>query len=143
MILRPLRFSWPSLGLLLLTFFFWGCSQDPVGRIPVRGKVTYGGGGWPTSGVVYFNPLEPAEGYPRLNGIGRFGPDGAFDVESTGEGMGLVPGKYRVVIECWETPPNMEGKPVKSYVPAQFAAPEIIVEVGKSPQEFTFDVPKA
>ncbi len=137
-----LRRQQACFGLLSMVFLIFGCSGDPVGRIPVTGKVTYGGGPWPAEGVVYFNPSEPAAGFPRLNGIGRFGTDGEFQVQSTGEGMGLVPGTYKVSVECWETPPNMEGKPVKSYVPSQFTAPEVTVETGESSKEIVIDVPK-
>jgi hypothetical protein len=128
-------------GLLLLLVTVFGCS-DPAGRIPVSGKITYGGGPWPTEGVVYFRPLQPAEGYPQLTGIAHFGPQGSFRVQSTGSAEGLVPGRYAVQVECWETPPNMDGKPVKSYLPTTYRASELTVDLGAKSKVLTFDIPK-
>jgi hypothetical protein len=31
-----------------------------------------------------------------------------------------MPGKYTMHVECWQSPPNMEGKPVKSFVPQKY-----------------------
>jgi hypothetical protein len=118
-----------------------GCS-DPVGRVPVTGKITYDGGAWPAEGVIYFKPLDPAPGFPQLTGIAHFGPQGAFDVQSTGSDRGLVPGRYAVQVECWETPPNMDGKPVKSYLPANYPGSELTIEVGAKSKRWTLDVPK-
>ena len=128
-------------ALLLSLLAHSGC-RDPVGRIPVSGKITYGGGPWPTEGVLYFKPLEPASGFPQLTGIAHFQASGAFDVQSTGHERGLVPGRYAVQVECWETPPNMDGKPVKSHVPADFRIPDLTVEVGAKSKSLSLDVPK-
>ena len=136
------RFSRAALaGLVLWMLALSGC-QDPVGRIPVRGRITYGGGPWPAEGTVYFKPVAPAEGHPRLTGIGHFSPAGAFRVQSTGDGQGLVPGRYALTVECWETPPNMEGRPVKSYVPRDYQPSEVTVDEKLRSLELTLDVPK-
>ena len=127
---------------LVLPWLALGGCRDPVGRVPVSGKITYGGGPWPTAGVLYFKPLEPAAGFPQLTGIAHFDPSGTFTVESTGHERGLVPGRYAVQVECWETPPNMEGKPVKSHVPAGYRLPDLTVEAGAASKSVSFDVPK-
>jgi hypothetical protein len=125
--------------LLLLA----GCGDKGPGLIPVTGKVTYGGGPWPTTGNINFNPVAPAEGYPRLNGMAEFGPDGSFTVKSTGDKWGLVPGKYMVTLECWEELPSMENNsPGKSYLPDGWTSPEIEIAVGEAKKVVTIDVPK-
>lgn len=129
------------LALLVATF---GCGDQGPGLIPVTGKITYAGGAWPKGGMINFNPVEPAAGFPRLNGTAEFGPDGSFVVKSTGDKQGLVPGKYAINIECWETTPSMEtGAPGKSYVPGTFQAPAVEIAVGDKSKEVTFDVPKS
>ncbi|HTN74035.1 MAG TPA: hypothetical protein VL096_02265 [Pirellulaceae bacterium] len=126
-------------GLILLTT---GCGEKGPGLIPVRGKVTYGGGAWPKAGKINFNPVEPAAGFPRLNGTADLATDGSFVVQSTGDKMGLVPGKYQVVIECWETLPSMEtNQPGSSYLPGNFQQ-EVEIKVGEKSKDVSFDVPK-
>jgi predicted small lipoprotein YifL len=130
-------------SLLSLFVLFTGCGDKGPGLIPVTGKVTFGGAAPPKAGNVNFNPVEPAAGYPRLNGTAEFGADGTFTVKSSGDKMGLVPGKYVVSIECWEEMPSMETmKPGKSYVPGTFQSPTIEIAVGEKKKEVTIDVPK-
>lgn len=134
-----------SLSCIALLFVLTavGCGDKGPGLIPVTGKVTYGGGDWPKAGNINFNPVEPAEGYPRLNGTAEFQPDGTFTVKSSGEKFGLVPGKYMITLECWEEPPSMETtNPGKSYIPDGFQPPQVEIAVGDSKKEVTFDVPK-
>ncbi len=123
-----------------------GCGDKGPGLIPVTGKVTYAGGAWPKAGHINFSAIEPADGYPTLNGTAELATDGTFTVKSSGDKFGLVPGKYAVSLECWEEIPNMEMNPPsfgKSYVPADFKAPEVEIAVGDAKKEVTFDVPKA
>lgn len=123
-----------------------GCGDSGPGLIPVTGKVTYGGGAWPKSGHINFSAVEPAAGYPTLNGTAELAADGTFTVKSSGDKFGLVPGKYAVSIECWEVMPNMEMNPPdfgKSYIPADFKAPEVEIAVGEAKKEVSFDVPQA
>ena len=49
---------------------------------------------------------------PWLNIIG-IGEDGVYAATTYEPADGLLPGKYKVAIECYETPPNMEGKQVR------------------------------
>jgi hypothetical protein len=138
--------QWTLLSALLLLPLLCGCGDKGIGLIPVSGKVTYGGGEWPKAGKIYFTPVQPAEGYPKLGGSADFGTDGSFKVQSSGDKQGLVPGKYRVNLECWEVPPSMESATPssgKSYVPDNWTSPELEIPVGKSSHEVTIDVPKA
>ncbi|MDX1943842.1 MAG: hypothetical protein SFU86_00430 [Pirellulaceae bacterium] len=103
-------------GLLLLA----GCGDDLPRRVPVSGQVLFDGGPCPGRGTVYFLPLEGAEGFPLRPATAEFGVDGKFRVATFDAGDGLLPGKYQMHVECYETPPNMDGKPVKSHVPPQY-----------------------
>ena len=122
-----------------------GCGDKGPGLVPVTGKITYGGGAWPKTGYVNFSSIEPAAGYPTLNGTAELNTDGTFTVKSSGDKFGLVPGKYAVSLEAWEETPNMETNPPsvgKSYIPEGFKAPEVEIAVGDSKKEVNFDVPK-
>lgn len=122
-----------------------GCAESGPGLVPVTGKITYGGGDWPKPGYINFNPIEPAQGYPALNGSAELRTDGTFEVTSTGNKKGLVPGKYSISLECWDEMPNPEATPPsvgKSYVPDGFTPPTLEISVGEASKQLTFDVPK-
>ncbi len=101
-----------------------GCGSDLPQTIKVTGKVTFDGGPPPGSGVVNFLPIESAAGFPLRPGNGDFGNDGSYSAYTFEPNDGLMPGKYKVYLECWETPPNMEGKPVKSHLPKKYQGAE-------------------
>jgi len=115
--------------------------------VPVRGKVTLEGGAWPKAGVVSFVPLEPAPGFPSRPGTGHFDTDGSFTVTTRDPGDGLIPGKYRVAVTCWEEEPG-DNRPGKSYLADAFTSParsglEFQVEPGASgPLVFEHDFPR-
>jgi hypothetical protein len=56
--------------------------------------------------------------------MAKFKADGAYVVTTYDPGDGLLPGTYSVAIECYETPPNMEGKPVKSFIDKKYMSPD-------------------
>lgn len=97
-----------------------GCSDNRMTVVPVEGQITLDGGGWGRPGVIYFAPVQPAEGFPRLPGIGDVGTDGNFFATTQPDRVGLVPGTYKVTVEIWEVPPTMGGPPPKSYVPKRY-----------------------
>lgn len=125
-----------------------GCGRSDVELVPVRGKVTYGGGEWPKEGVLYFTSAEPVEGQPQRPALAHFDTDGSFKVTSWDEGDGLVPGEYRVAVECWKVPPTMESpQPPVSFVPEKYQSPQtsdltVTIEPGQGSQDLKFDVPK-
>lgn len=134
--------------LLLLFASLPGCGSSRQKVVYVSGKVTHGGGAWPSKGTIYFNPLKAAPGFTMRSGTGDFGPDGTFVVKSFEDSPGLAPGTYTVNIECWEVPPSMEnpGKE-KSFVPKDFQpggpkAFTLEIKPGDSPHNLTYDVPK-
>jgi hypothetical protein len=76
---------------------------------------------------------------------GAFEKDGRFKAQTFDPGDGLMPGKYLVSIECWDTPPNMQGNPGKSFVPRKYQNPQtsgLVVEVTPKSraQDVRFDV---
>ena len=116
--------------------------------MPVEGTITYGGGAWPRPGMLYFTPVEPAAGFPRRPGYATFAADGKFQATSFSSNDGLVPGRYRVGVEAWESPPLMgKRSPPKSNVPAKFRSPatsglELEVRAGQRRVSVQWDVPK-
>jgi hypothetical protein len=101
-----------------------GCGSDLPKTIKVTGKVTFNGQQPPGPGIVYFLPQSAAEGFPLRPGTADFDATGAYTTTTFEPGDGLMPGSYKIYIECWETAPNMEGKPTKSFVPKKFQSAE-------------------
>jgi hypothetical protein len=128
-----------------------GCERHGVPTIPVMGKITYGGGAWPAAGTLYFTPLEPADGMPQRPGRARFEREGTFRAQTFADADGLIPGRYCVNVECWETPPSMDASAAeaKSFVPTKYQSGrtsgfEVMVDRdGKGAVELNLDVPKS
>jgi hypothetical protein len=134
-----------ALALLLSAAWHSGCGGDRPQTVPVDGKITFAGGPCPAEGYIDFQPLEAAPGYTTHPGSAQFGRDGQFAVTSFRAGDGLVPGRYRVHIECWkELPDEATFSPGVSYVPEGFQAPELVVEPTSSgPLSVTYDIPQS
>ena len=98
-----------------------GCGS-PHGTVKVSGQVTVGGQPPPGAGTITFTVVEPAAGFPSRPAMAQFGADGQYVTTSYDPGDGLVPGTYRVAVECYQTPPNMEGKPVRSYIDEKYTS---------------------
>ena len=131
-----------AIGLALIVTI--GCGSDRPTTIPVRGEITFGGGPPPAEGAVFFAPIEVEEGYPRRPGRARFNQEGVYEATSFEDGDGLVPGEYRVSVECWKTPPGMGGPGAAagvSYVGPGFDPPNLVVAEDKGPIEFNLEVP--
>jgi len=121
-----------------------GCGPDRPETIRVQGTVTFDGKAAPAEGMVYFAPVEAAEGLPRRPGQGPFDTSGEYDVTSFGEGDGLVPGSYRVRVECWKVPPSMESPgAAESYVAADYEPETIEISADSGSQTIDLDVPLA
>jgi hypothetical protein len=100
-----------------------GCGQNTPEMVPVKGKVTLGGGPWPKPGVVNFTPFQPAPGFPSKGGSGAFNTDGVFTVK-TGEFPGLIPGEYHITVTCWEKPPGDRFRGL-GYTPEKYTSPAL------------------
>ena len=75
--------------------------------------------------------------------MAKFGTDGAYAATTYEPGDGLLPGKYKVAVECYETPPNMEGKPVKSRINKKYLNGEtsgLAIEVEPNSKPMAFDI---
>ena len=124
-----------------------GCSESKLPQtVPVSGRATLDGGEWPRNGNLYFSAAQPAAGFPRKPAMATFGTDGEFTVTSWSSGDGLVPGKYRVSITCWEIPPTPDGPPAKSYIPERYTSGlssnlELIVKPDAGHIQFDVDIP--
>jgi hypothetical protein len=121
------------------------CGSNLPKTIPVSGQVTFDGQPSPAAGSVLFLPIEAAEGFPSRPASGAFGTDGRFKAKTFEPGDGLMPGKYLLSVECWETPPSMQGNPGKSHVPKKYQSPQtsglkLYVTRDMGPQEIKVDV---
>jgi hypothetical protein len=105
--------------------------------------VTLAGGDLPAGGTLWFTPEEAAAGFAMRPGTADFAADGAYRVKTFVPGDGLLPGRYRVRVDCWKVPPNMEGKPTQSYLPAKYQNPQtsgLELEVKPDGDPITFDI---
>jgi hypothetical protein len=115
-----------SLFALHSSLFLCGCggSSDAVS---VTGRVTLDGGEWPATGMLYFAPIEPAEGFPRRPGTAEFDRDGRFRAQTPPDLDGLIPGRYRVTANCWLEPPSDNPSDPTggvNAVPAKYQSPQ-------------------
>jgi len=95
--------------------------------------------------IFYFLPQEASQGFPSRPATGDFDSEGYFKAKTFDPGDGLMPGKYTMHVECYQTPPNMEGKPVKSYVPQKYQSAatsglELEITPRMGPQTVNFDL---
>lgn len=104
---------------LLLLASVLGCGNSN-GTVKVSGVLTVAGGPPPGPGTISFTVVQPADGFPNRPAMAKFGDDGVYKVTTYDPGDGLLPGKYQVAVECYETPPNMDGKPVKSFIDKKY-----------------------
>ena len=116
------------------------CGPSRPTTIPVSGTITFAGGPPPAEGAIYFAPVSTAAGYDKRPGRARFDTSGKFSATSFADGDGLVPGTYKVTIECWKTPPLM-GSPGNNHVPANFTPPNLVVPTASGKLTHDIDVP--
>lgn len=148
---RPRLVARPFLGPItcgLVLLFTLGCGRSGPETVPVDGTVTFGGAAWPKPGVLVFAVESPAPGMPQRPAMGLFDTDGRLTVTTYTKGDGLIPGKYRMAVECWEVRPDaMSPTGAKSYVPKRYGSPEtsgftVVVEPGQKRVTLNLDVPK-
>ncbi len=125
-----------------------GCMErSRQSAIPIHGRVTLDKGPWPTEGILCFLPIKPAPGFPSRAAAVNFSADGNFPAPTPwAEGDGIVPGRYKVYVECWKVPPTREGPdPVGYAAPKYQSAATSDIEVEITPQseseKFAWDFP--
>jgi len=140
----PRYFTCTAFGAAGCLLLLAGCSGRDVEQIPVAGTVTLDGGPLPGPGTLFFNCVEAAGDAPKRPGTAEFGVDGKYAAGTFAPGDGLIPGKYRVAVHCWEVSPNEEDVQAVSYIPEKYNNPatsglELVVPEGES--SYTYDVP--
>ncbi|QDU88823.1 hypothetical protein Pla175_22070 [Pirellulimonas nuda] len=84
--------------------------------VQVTGLVTVAGEAPPVDGVIVFSPVSVPTGGAMRPGTAPFGVSGKYRAGTFKAGDGLLPGKYRISIQCWKTPPSAGGPPEVSYI---------------------------
>jgi hypothetical protein len=124
---RPsVRFSC-RLGIVLGSLLVCGCGGNEFNAVPVAGVVTFAGQSPPAAGTIYFAPSSVRDGASQRPASANFGTDGRFQVTSLQPGDGLLPGNYRVRIECWKEKPKGTQSAGVSYIAAGYAPPEVVI----------------
>jgi hypothetical protein len=125
-----------------------GCRRSGPEVVPIDGTITFGGGPWPKPGVLNFVVESPSPGMPNRPAMGLFDTDGRLTVTTFAKGDGLIPGKYRLAVECWEVRPDiMSPTAAKSYVPTRYRSSDtsgftVVVEPGQTVVRLNLDVAK-
>jgi hypothetical protein len=128
--------------------FAAGCGRSGPEVVPIDGTITFGGGPWPKPGVVNFVVDTPAPGLPNRPAMALFDTDGRMTVTTYKKGDGLIPGTYKIGVECWEVRPEMMSPGIeKSYVPEKYGRPStsgltVAVEPGQRVVKLNLDIPK-
>ncbi len=119
---------WPvrpmSVVVLALAVLLTGCGDSNPNTVTVEGRVTLDG--QPVGeGTVTFQPLEPAEGFPRRPAIGTLAADGSYRLSTFEEGDGAVPGSYQVVVVAVTGGPTPEepDTPEVWLIPQRYGTP--------------------
>ena len=121
-----------------------GCTAaDRPQTVPIQGRVTLEKGNWPTEGVLHFLPLQPAPNFPRRAARATFNTSGEFSSPTSwAEGDGIVPGRYRVYVECWKVRPTLRGAAtgrLHNYRVPVWATSDIEVEITPKSEDDTFE----
>lgn len=141
---RTIHLRRTSLGVHLAVFILVcvaGCGKDNSLTKQVRGQVTFQGAAPPAEGQITFAPIDAAPTYPRRPASGDFDKTGAFNLTTFTKDDGVIPGKYRVNINCWREPPTLKTKLSANYVSADFKFEATIDEKADEPVELRIDVP--
>ena len=141
-LLKPAVYAVLLVGGLLIS----GCGHGGPEVVPVGGQITLGGGPWPTAGVLYFTPVK--SDISQRPGLAHFDIEGNFKVGSFSDADGLIPGRYKIAVECWRVAPTMGGAPAVSNVSAKYQNASTsdleVTVVSSTPQtNLQLDVPKS
>lgn len=139
---RLMPTHWHALWLSVTFLTLVGCSDNPLGRMPISGRITFDGQPLDV-GTIDFRPPQGTKGV----GSGAAVRAGIYQIE---EKRGLPPGKYEVRIfsSKEDTSPLPEGvapggmRPgVERLPPKVNLKTELVAEVtADGPNEFVFDI---
>ena len=141
-----IRSPFPAQSLLaVLVLVLAGCGDSGPKMISVHGKITFDGGECPAEGTIIFSPIETPAGVAKRPGSGKFSKDGAFTITSYKDrpNSGLLPGRYRVRIECisGQPPQRPGGFEEVSYIAAKYKPEELTVPEDEDDIEINYDIP--
>ena len=144
---NAIRSRLPYWGLLLLVAIAWlpstGCNRNPLGRVPISGKVNFEGKPL-DKGTIDFRPFAGEKSVSSGAAIA----DGVYEIANL---KGLPPGRYEVRIfsskEDMSPPP--EGvrpggmRPGIERLPPRFnvQSTQIVEVTAAGPNQFNFDIP--
>jgi hypothetical protein len=97
-----------SILILLIFAAIIGCKKN-LDLVKVEGTVICDGQAVPGQGTITFLPVMDSDFEMVRQGTARFSRDGQFSASTYTQGDGLLPGRYNVKIECWETAPSFNG----------------------------------
>jgi predicted small lipoprotein YifL len=120
-----------------------GCGKSGPTRIPVSGRVTVDGQKVPGPGFIYFNPTGEGKEEVSRPATAEFDADGNYEAKTFEPGDGLLPGKYVLRVDCWKQGPNMDGKPVVSFIAQKYqnaAKSELSLSVPSDSRPITFAI---
>jgi hypothetical protein len=129
-------------GLLLMVSLH-GCGPNRPKCVRVSGTVTLDGDKVPGPGYVYFTTGSTGKEGPTRPGTAEFDAAGKYNATTFVAGDGLIPGKYVLRVDCWKTAPNMEGKPVVSFLPQKYqnaATSGLELTVAPDASPITYDI---
>lgn len=120
-------------GWVLISAAIYGCGGRDVDLVTVEGHVTLDGQTPPGPGTIFFAPAESSSDQPLRPARAAFDQTGYFRAAAFSDTDGLIPGRYRAHVHCWEVEPSIDGPPAKSFVPMRYTAPstsglELVVE---------------
>ena len=91
-----------------------------------------------------FAALEVFGDVPNRPSMANFDRNGSFVVSFFGKGDGLLPGRYRVRIQCWKHDPEPvpSGEEAATHIAAGYEPPELVVkQQARSIEGLHYDVP--
>ncbi|MDO4551164.1 MAG: hypothetical protein Q4C96_07940 [Planctomycetia bacterium] len=122
-------------ALLFSTFLFLpGCGGDRPKTVKVSGKIEFKGFNIPDKGgFLYFAPVNSGMKRPTAS---PFDKNGNFQVSTYEKNDGLIPGVYKITLECLEHEISEENPIPRNLFPEKYTLPtetplEITVVPGK------------
>ena len=131
-------FVW--LGIALASLLPIGCGSADSDLVPLKGRVTLDGGPWPVPGFITFAGESRPLSVP-------FDQQGNFEASAYQGKKGVVPGTYKIGIECYEVQPTFDNPEAgKSVVPEKYQNPgtsglEVTLELGSPVTDYKLDIP--